>query len=31
MKKNDYFIIDDHPNKKGHLKIAKKLIKYLKN
>ena len=29
LKKTDYFIIDDHPNKEGHLKIAKKLIKYL--
>ncbi len=29
LNKSDFFIIDDHPNKLGHLKIAKILIDYL--
>jgi hypothetical protein len=29
MDKSDFFIIDDHPNKFGHLKIAKRLFDYL--
>jgi len=29
MDKSDFFIIDDHPNKFGHLKIANRLFDYL--
>ena len=29
LENSDFFIIDEHPNKKGHLKIAKKLLNLL--
>ena len=31
LKKSDFFIIDDHPNIKGHKKIAFEIEQYLKN
>ena len=30
LKKDDFFIIDEHPNKKGHAQIAEKLFEILK-
>ena len=29
LEDSDYFIVDEHPNTKGHLKIAKKLLNFL--
>ena len=31
LEKSDFFIIDDHPNKKGHSKIANILYDLIKN